>query len=96
MRLSSVAVVPNPLHLTVDDCTLHVYCTYSYNDGWLLMSGSNVTSYVSMQRAITVRQSRKPPQHRLSSLIEGTRSNVVFKLIMLTVETLTCFVVKTA
>jgi len=23
------------LHLTVDGCTLHVYCTYSYNNDWL-------------------------------------------------------------
>ena len=35
-------------HLAVDGCTLHVYCTYSYNDDWLWLSGSNVMLYVSM------------------------------------------------
>jgi len=36
------------LHFTVDGCTSHVYCAYSYNEDWLWLSGSNVTSYVSM------------------------------------------------
>jgi len=36
------------LHLMVDHCTLHAYCTLSYNDDWLWLSGSNVTSCVSM------------------------------------------------
>jgi len=36
------------LHLTVGGCTSLVYCTYNYNDDWLWLPGSNVTSYVSM------------------------------------------------
>jgi len=35
------------LHLTVDGCTSHVYCTYSYDDDRLWLSGSNVTLYES-------------------------------------------------
>jgi len=35
------------LLLKVDGYNSHAYCTYSYNDDWLWLSGSNVTSYIS-------------------------------------------------
>jgi len=78
------------LHLTVDGCTSHVFRTYSYNDVWPWLYGSDVTSCVSMQREITVRESHKPPQHRLSLRSMGHYWNFVFKLTVLTVETLSC------
>jgi len=38
------------LHLTMDGCNSHVYCTYySYNDDWLWLSVSNLMSYVSIK-----------------------------------------------
>ena len=55
MHVSMAVVVSNiyrPIiavfYLTVDGCTLHVYCTYGYDDDWLCLPRSNVTSYVSM------------------------------------------------
>jgi len=85
MRFKVAVVVSNlllyVLNLTVDGCTSHVYCTYSYNDYCLWLSGSNVTSHVSMQHAIsTVRPSRKPPQHRLSSTIEENPFELRFQI----------------
>ena len=43
----------------------------------------------------TVRQSGKPPEHRLSPQSRGPHLNFVFKLTMLTLETFWCFAVKT-
>ena len=87
------------LHLTVDG-SLSIYrtCRWSGIRFWLSVSG--VTSYVSMQPSVaTVWQSPKPrTQHRLSPRSRGTPSNFIFKLrlTLLTVETLSCFAVKTA
>ena len=84
--------------LIVDSCTPHVYCTYSYNDDWLWLSGSNVRSCISMHPAITtVWQSRQPPHHMFSPRSMGPPSKFVYRLTMLAVETLgCCSAVKTA
>ena len=76
---------------SVFDCTSHVFAPIQLHDNWLWLSG-----YVSMKRAMTVRQSRKPPKHRLSPRSSGPSSAFVFKLSLLTVETLICFVMFTA
>ena len=57
--------------MTVDVCTHRKCIALTLDDHWLWLSGSNVTSCVSisMQRAITIaRQSRKPPQNPETTL----------------------------
>ena len=66
---------------------------------WLWLSGSNVTSCVQYNNVCNLQLlqfgSLKPPKHRLSPRWRASPYNFVVKLNMLTIETLSCFAVKT-